>query len=283
MIISYLCIDMKRIALILSLAWLPFMAVGQNEIPDSMMISYPQGNEPLDTTSIYYNFDRKFAEYSNSVLNNGLYSDTLSLKDFKTDINIIPAGLEPISSWRNGYFYAAGGIQTMPGLMAINSGRLNVEQNLGALKVSVYGVATKYGYFRGLQTSYGFGADLTYRFNERVSATIFGEYHSGVKLFNPAMAGYVSVPRFGGYIDYSFSDKFGVEVGAQGYRSMLTRRIEAQPIVKPYFKLSKNNKIGIDVGGILYQMLKSSNSNYMQSHNPTIGPPVQKLSQAMGY
>ena len=64
---------------------------------------------------------------------------------------------------------------------------------------------------------------------------------------------------------------------------MITKRIEAQPIIRPYFKLSKNNKIGIDIGGILYQMLNSRSYQHDQPRNPTIGPPVQKLSQAMGY
>lgn len=274
---------MRRTILILSIALLPFATVGQSEMPDSMAVSYQQGNDRLiDSTNIYFNFDRKFSELSKHNLRSKSVSDSSAFQMQKIDTDITP-GVARISSWRNGYIYAAGGIQTMPGLMAINSGSLNVEHNFGNLNVNVYGVATKYGYFNGLQTSYGFGGSLTYKFSEKVSATVFGEYHTGVRIYNPAMAGYVNIPRFGGYIDYSFSDRFGVEVGAQGYRSMLTQRIEAQPIVKPYFKLSNNSKIGIDVGGILYQIINSRRSNYNQPHNPTIGPPVQKLSQAMGY
>ena len=274
---------MRRSLFILPLVLLPFVAVGQSETPDSLTISYQQGNDRLiDSTDIYFNFDRKFSELSQPSLRNKSVSDTTVFQMPKIDTNITP-GLARISSWRNGYIYATGGIQTMPGLMAINSGSINAEHNFGNLNVNVYGIATKYGYFNGLQTSYGFGGALTYKFNEKVSATLFGEYHTGVRIYNPAMAGYVNIPRFGGYIDYSFSDRFGVEVGAQGYRSMLTQRIEAQPIVKPYFKLSNNSKIGIDVGGILYQIINSRSSSYNESRNPTIGPPVQKLSQAMGY
>ncbi|MDE5555606.1 MAG: hypothetical protein K2J10_10555 [Muribaculaceae bacterium] len=274
---------MKRTIIILSLALLPFVAVGQRETPDSIAVSYQHGTDRLiDSTNIYLNFDRKFSELSQPDLRNKFVTDTSAFQLPKINTNITP-GVARISSWRNGHLYAAGGIQTMPGLMAINSGSLNVEQNFGNLNVNVYGVATKYGYFNGLQTSYGFGGALTYKFSEKVSATVFGEYHSGVRMNNPAMAGYVNIPRFGGYIDYSFSERFGVEVGAQGYQSMMTNRIEAQPIVRPYFRVSKNNKIGIDIGGILYQVLNSRGSQYNQSRNPTIGPPVQKLSQAMGY
>ena len=274
---------MKRTIIILSLALLRFVAVGQSEMPDSITFYYQGDNDGLaDSTSIYYNFDRKFYELSPADLRSKFVTDTSVFQMPKINTNIMP-GVAHISSCRKGYIYATGGIQTMPGLMAINSGSLNIEQNFGNLNVSVYGVATKYGYFHGLQTSYGFGGSLTYKFNEKISATVFGEYHSGIRMHNPAMAGYVYIPRFGGYIDYSFSDRFGVELGAQGYQSMMTQRIEAQPIVRPYFRLSKNNKIGIDIGGILYQVLNSRSNKYNQSRNPTIGPPVQKLSQAMGY
>lgn len=52
----------------------------------------------------------------------------------------------------------------------------------------------------------------------------------------PAMLGYTSIPNFGGYVDYNFSGRWGVKVGAQAYRSSMTNRIEAQPIVTPTTK-----------------------------------------------
>lgn len=274
---------MRLCAFILSILILPFSAIAQTEGRDSIAVSYPPvGNSINDTTNIYYNFDRTYDELTKFAIKNAFTQDTVFL--MPADLKIAPKpGEARLASWQNGSVYATGAVQTMPGLMAINSGSINLNQNFGRLTVEAYATANKYAYFRGLQTSYGFGGALTYRFSDKVSATVFGEYHTPVRILHPAMAGYVNIPRFGGYVDYSFSDRFGVEVGAQGYRSMITQRIEAQPIVKPYFRLSKDSKIGIDFGGILYQMLKSRHSQYNQPRNPTIGPPVQKLSQAMGY
>lgn len=189
-----------------------------------------------------------------------------------------------VTSWHNGTIYLEGGAQTYPGLMSINTGTFNIGQTFGHFSVNLYGSAIKYGYFNGLQTSYGFGADVTYRFSERLSLTVFGSYHSPVMIKNPAIAGYVSVPSFGGYFDYLFSDKFGVQVGAQSYRSLLSRRWETQPIVKPYYRISSKASIGVDVGGIIYQLLKSNvGKNSWGPRNPTIGPPVMKMSEMMGY
>ena len=40
----------------------------------------------------------------------------------------------------------------------MESGRLTFEQELGQFTLSVYGAALKYGYFRGLTSSYGSAA-----------------------------------------------------------------------------------------------------------------------------
>ena len=275
---------MKWITTILSLTALSFAAMGQDELPDSALImpQLPDNDRLSDSVSVYVNFDRIYTDISSQYQDSKLMdkSGNFDTSDIETDFT---PGVASIAGWRNGIIYASGGIGTMPGLMAINSGSINVMQNFGRLTVSVYGTATKYGYFNGLETSYGVGGELSYRFSDKVNLTLFGAYHSSVRLNQPAMAGYANIPHFGGYVDYSFSERFGVEVGAQGYHSMITKRIEAQPIIRPYFKLSKNNKIGFDIGGILYQMLNSRSYQHDQPRNPTIGPPVQKLSQAMGY
>ena len=112
--------------------------------------------------------------------------------------------------------------------------------------------------------------------------TLFGSYytslnnattfrHAGI---TPGMMGYTAIPNFGGYVDYSIGDRWGVKVGAQAYRSSMTNRYEAQPIVIPYYRLSKHAEIGVDVGGILYQLIKSNQGKSHGNMNPTIAPPV---------
>lgn len=213
-----------------------------------------------------------------------LTSDSLPSISFRQRYHIPQPGVAVISSWDNGAISVHGSTTHMPGLMGIERGRLNFGFSTGNITYNIYGEAVKYGYFNGLQTSYGIGADITYRFNDKLSLTLFGAYYSPVRANSHAAAGYFNSTNIGGYFDYSFSDKFGVQVGAQSYRSTLSRRWETQPIVKPYYRISSKASIGVDVGGIIYQLLKSNvGKNSWGPQNPTIGPPVMKLSEMMGY
>ena len=164
----------------------------------------------------------------------------------------------------------------MPGMMGIERGGLSVSQNIGDFSFNVYGEAVRYGLYRDLRTSLGYGGSISYDINDRVSVTMFGNYYTSPGPMHPAMAGYVSIPTFGGFLDYRVSDRWGVQVGAQSYRSTMTRRWETQPIVMPYFRLSKKNIIGVDVGGILYQVIRNTNGRNHRE-NPTLPPPIPSL------
>jgi hypothetical protein len=185
-----------------------------------------------------------------------------------------------IFRWHTGGLYGAAASVSMPGLMAVESGRLTFEQELGQFTLSVYGEALKYGYFRGLTSSYGFGGSVTYRASDRLSLTLFGSYYSPMGALTPAMAGYMNVPSVGAYADYSFSDRWGVKAGVQSYRSMVTGRWETQPMVMPYFKISPQHSIGLDVGGMLYQIIKSAAYDKNDTYsNPTIPPPLMRMPE----
>lgn len=178
-------------------------------------------------------------------------------------------------SWRGGDLSAASYAISLPGMMGMESGRLNLTQRLGNLSLTLWGGADHYGYFRGMQTSWAFGGQLGYRINDRWSVTLFGEYHSPLHPLTPGMAGYMDVPRFGGYASYEINDRWGVSVGAQAQRSLVTNRWEAQPIVMPYYKINNDVKIGVDVGGILYNMARDwiEGSNGGPIGSPVIAPP----------
>lgn len=185
--------------------------------------------------------------------------------------------------WNSGGLFANGGSASMPGMMGIESGSLILMQQAGRFTFTAHGDAMKYGYFGGLQTVFGFGGSISYRFSDRVSMTLFGSYYTSINNattlrhagMTPGMQGYTAIPNFGGYIDYRIGDRWGVKVGAQAYRSSVTNRYEAQPMVIPYYRLSKHAEIGLDVGGILYQLIKSNQGKSMHGNmNPTIAPPV---------
>ena len=88
--------------------------------------------------------------------------------------------------------------------------------------------------------------------------TVFGSYHTDAGITRHAMMGYVDVPTFGGYVDWRAGDRWGVKVGAKGYRPSGGNRWEAQPIVMPYFRFNGKDEIGLDIGGIMYNLLRSN-------------------------
>lgn len=188
------------------------------------------------------------------------------------EMGLMP-GVSPIDSWEGGTLFSIGGRIHLAGMMGIERGSVNFRQQIGAFTLSLFGSATKYGFYRGLATSYGFGGSVSYDINEHVGITLFGAYHSPTGIDRASMISYVDVPVFGGYMDWRGGNHWGVKVGVQSYRSIAYGRWEAQPIVMPYYRTSSGAEIGVDVGGILYQVIRSSGNSWGAPRNPTVGRP----------
>ena len=177
-----------------------------------------------------------------------------------------------LARWNNGSVSGYTFAESMPGMMGKEWGGFALNQDMGNLSVRVYGEMVRYGYFGGVANSPGMGATLSYKLSDRLSLTVFGSMYSSPRFANPAMAAYVNATGFGGYLDYRIHDRWGVMVGAQTTRSVMTGRRDTAPIVKPYFRISDKNVIGVDVGGILYHLIRS-NIGSQRYGNPTIPPP----------
>lgn len=175
-----------------------------------------------------------------------------------------------VASWSAGGIYGERNMIDFPGMMGVDNATINLTHNFGPVNVTAWADATKYGYFRGMQTGYGFGASLTYTISDKWSVTAFGQYYTPLHPLTPAMAGMMNSTRIGGYASYNFNEHWGISVGAQATRSLVTNRWEAQPIVTPYYRINKDVSIGIDVGGILYNIAR----DYIDSHNRNALPPA---------
>lgn len=185
-------------------------------------------------------------------------------------MTLIPGGA-PITGWRGGGLYASGSRSSAAGLMGVETGTLNVSQDIGPLSITAYGTAVKTGFFRGLTTQWGFGGALTYSFSPTVSLTLYGSYYTrAAGVANPGIREVMPVGSFGGYIDWRFAGCWGVKVGATAQQSIFSGRHEVRPTVIPYFHLGPGADIGVDVGGILYELLRSKSS--YGPRNPTLGP-----------
>ena len=225
----------------------------ENELPDSLRTPRIQMTTPIDTAD--YVPTSTIQPSQPETIGNASYYRRATIDRQLPPVN--PAaytyrtypyapGIAPIYSWDTGSLYASGATTSLPGTMGIESGALNLRQNFGALSLHIHGDVSKYG-----------------------------GYFSGGGMPQPALAGYYDTPSIGAFLDYRFARKWGVRMGMRSERSMLSGQWETRPMLEPYFMLG-GQSIGIDVGGILYELLRSKNN--WGPRNPTIGPPVQKLS-----
>lgn len=165
---------------------------------------------------------------------------------------------------------AAGSSVSLPGLAAIATGALSAHATFGQLTITADAHAQKFGYFGGLQTIYGFGGSISYRFSPRWSLTAFGNYYTAATPVNPAIGGMMGMTTVGGYLSYEINDRWGVSVGAQSTRSIFDGRWHHQPIVTPYYKINDKVSVGANVGGIVSGLLQ----NYINARNARrSGPP----------
>lgn len=238
---------------------------------DSRVTSLSDSIGSVDTGLPLYGYDQSGSVVSSEMWR--AWAESASIRG----VSLPVPGLAVPFSWGSGVVYASGSASEYLGLSAIESGRIGVTQSFGRFTLDMYGEAMKYGFYRHLAKSWGFGASLSYNMSDQVSVTLFGSYYTKPGYFHgsPALPAYVGVPNLGGYFDFSLGGRWGVQVGAQTYRSLTTGQWDAQPIVRPYYRLNGNTEIGVDVGGIIYNILKSNKSSHLGGRvNPTVGPPV---------
>ncbi len=199
------------------------------------------------------------------------------IKDFEVSLPPITPGVANIFSWKSGGISAFGSSESYPGLMGIESGGLAMMQSFGKFDLMLDATATKYGYFRGLTKIYSFNGSLTYNINDRLRFTLQGTYVPNGQFNQPAMFEAMDNTSISGLFDYQFNDHWGMLFGTQTYYSYRSRHWDIRPVAMPYYLVGGAVPIGIDVGGIVFEIVRSaieSKSSYGNFQNPTIGPPI---------
>ncbi len=262
----YFC-DMRKLIFSLLVSVAAYAAAETPDIPaaspDSTAATAPEPVLPGLPAAIIYG-----TEYVPSCL----LSDDEVARRFAFDA---PSYSPLITSWRSGAVWAEGGSASLPGMAGVESGTINATQRIGNIYVSAYAGATKYGYFRGLSTQWQFGGTLHWQFAPRLGITLFGSYSTSAWQpgMSPGIAEMISRPEFGGYLSWDITKRFGVDVGARArYDNM--NRWQWAPIVAPYYRVG-DAKISVDVGGIVYEALRSKAK--WGPRNPTMGIPRPEI------
>lgn len=107
---------------------------------------------------------------------------------------------------------------------------------------------------------------LRYQASDRVAFKVFGSYAIGNTYG-------MDTHRYGATMSLDMSERFGMEVGVQRYYDAYRGRWETVPVVIPYYNFDKF-KLSLDVGGILYEILRNTVfDNRGGSGGATIAPP----------
>ncbi len=161
-------------------------------------------------------------------------------------------------------FYGSGMQETLPSLGRVNQASFFYRYDLNDYFSIQAGVdAVKYNFPKSVGQSLGVSGIVTYRPADRLHINVFGSYSPDNRYgFNRS--------AFGATVGYDFTDRFGMEVGAQRYYDP-QRGWQTVPIVTPYYKFNKFD-LGIDVGGILYEVLRSVMID-KRGGSPVIMPP----------
>lgn len=171
-----------------------------------------------------------------------------------------------LKQFPNGILFGEGRQNSLPGIGRINEAslgyrhafnqKLAFQLQVNAMKINMTHIAGQ---------TFSTSGTLFYRPSERVTIKIFGSYDIGNSYG-------MSTHLYGGTLSVDMSDRFGMEMGVQRYYDAGRRRWETVPVVIPYYHFDKFT-LGLDVGGIVYEILRNVVFDKQKRNAPTIAPP----------
>ena len=172
-------------------------------------------------------------------------------------------GTKPFVLRQGGLLSINGVTGDMPGLMGYEASLVALHQDFGRLRLTATAIANKYWIpMQGvLTTQYGIGGNIAFDINDHLSLHTFGYYYNINPIVGPALSPYISTTVYGGYADIRFSDHTGTNVGISRYLNPISGHWTTEPIVTPYFRISKRMKLELPVGGLLKAAIWGNHDN----------------------
>lgn len=166
-----------------------------------------------------------------------------------------------IVKWYDGYVTGNSGLQTAPMLGSVRWAGATATQNFGEHWQASLGASfQKYNVPLGAYNTYSFNGQVVYTLNKNIGVSVFGTYESS-PFFSQA-SGIRSYMQYGGFMTLKTNnDKWGVDMGAQTYRDPASGRHTTVPIFRPFYNLN-GQKLGFDLGGLLYQIFEGLSTKY---------------------
>lgn len=163
--------------------------------------------------------------------------------------------------------FGSGGQTSVPGIGRFNNASLGYQHAFNQRLTLQFGVdAMKINMIHSTGQAFSTSGALRYQASDRVAFKVFGSYAIGNTYG-------MDTHRYGATMSLDMSERFGMEVGVQRYYDAYRGRWETVPVVIPYYNFDKF-KLSLDVGGILYEILRNTVfDNRGGSGGATIAPP----------
>lgn len=166
----------------------------------------------------------------------------------------------------HGSIFGSGSQTSAPGIGRFNNASLGYQHIFNdkwGMQLSADAMKINMSHITG--QAFSTSGTLFYHPSERVTLKFFGTYGIGNSYG-------MNTQSYGASVAVDMSERFGMEMGAQRYYDAMRGRWEIVPVVIPYYRFNKFT-LGLDVGGILYEVLRDAFFDKGSQGGPTIGPP----------
>ena len=152
-----------------------------------------------------------------------------------------------IKSYPFSYFYGMGRQENLIGLGTMNYAGIGYVYSSGRWSFDLQTYTVKWSIPRHESQLLGLSGLLTYPANRKIRLNIFASY--SFILSSP-----FNSLNYGGFVSYKIVPNWGMDFGVRSHANFPLHKTKTLPIVAPYFQY-KGNKLGIDVGGGLFNLL----------------------------
>ncbi|WP_294543836.1 hypothetical protein [uncultured Bacteroides sp.] len=171
----------------------------------------------------------------------------------------------------HGAVFGSGSQTSVPGIGLFNNASLGYQHVFNdRFELRLRADAMKINMMHSTGQVFSTSGALLYHASDRVAFKVFGSYDIGNSYG-------MSTHSYGATMSVDMSDRFNMEMGVQRYYDAMRGRWETVPVVIPSYRFNNKFSLGLDVGGILYEILrdvvfdKRGGGDY--GGGPTIGPP----------
>lgn len=171
----------------------------------------------------------------------------------------------------HGAMFGSGSQTSVPGIGLFNNASLGYQHVFNdRFELRLQADAMKINMMHSTGQVFSTSGALLYHASDRVAFKVFGSYDIGNSYG-------MSTHSYGATMSVDMSDRFNMEMGVQRYYDAMRGRWETVPVVIPSYRFNNKFNLGLDVGGILYEILrdvafdKRGGGDY--GGGPTIGPP----------